>query len=76
MHPQVVDELEDKMTEGGVIVDYHGCDFFPQRWFDVVFVLRTHNTQLYTRLESRYVPFWTRALLPCTRNSCNAVGFV
>lgn len=54
---QVVDELEDKMTEGGVIVDYHGCDFFPQRWFDIVFVLRTHNTQLYSRLESRYVAF-------------------
>ncbi|CAG01320.1 unnamed protein product, partial [Tetraodon nigroviridis] len=50
---RVVDELEDKMTEGGVIVDYHGCDFFPQRWFDIVFVLRTDNTQLYTRLESR-----------------------
>lgn len=57
LHLQVVDELEDKMTEGGVIVDYHGCDFFPQRWFDIVFVLRTNNTQLYTRLESRCVPF-------------------
>ncbi|KAK7802536.1 hypothetical protein U0070_027067 [Myodes glareolus] len=20
------------MSEGGVIVDYHGCDFFPERW--------------------------------------------
>lgn len=57
LHLQVVDELEDKMTEGGVIVDYHGCDFFPQRWFDIVFVLRTDNTQLYTRLESRFVLF-------------------
>lgn len=50
---QVVDELEDKMAEGGVIVDYHGCDLFPERWFDIVFVLRTDNTQLYTRLENR-----------------------
>ncbi|XP_003976108.2 adenylate kinase isoenzyme 6 isoform X2 [Takifugu rubripes] len=50
---RVVDELEDKMEEGGVIVDYHGCDLFPQRWFNIVFVLRTDNTQLYTRLESR-----------------------
>lgn len=50
---QVVDELEDRMVEGGVIVDYHGCDLFPERWFDIVFVLRTDNTQLYTRLENR-----------------------
>lgn len=49
----MVDELEEKMTEGGVIVDYHGCDLFPQRWFDIIFVLRTDNTQLYTRLENR-----------------------
>lgn len=45
------------MEEGGVIVDYHGCDLFPQRWFNIVFVLRTDNTQLYTRLESRYFHF-------------------
>lgn len=66
---QVVDELEDKMTEGGVIVDYHGCDFFPQRWFDIVFVLRTDNTQLYTRLESRYVSFQPQVLLLYTRTT-------
>uniref|UniRef100_A0A8C9WJV2 Adenylate kinase isoenzyme 6 n=1 Tax=Scleropages formosus TaxID=113540 RepID=A0A8C9WJV2_SCLFO len=50
---RVIDELEDRMSEGGVIVDYHGCDFFPERWFDIVFVLRTDNTCLYTRLENR-----------------------
>uniref|UniRef100_A0A3P9H9I6 Adenylate kinase isoenzyme 6 n=2 Tax=Oryzias latipes TaxID=8090 RepID=A0A3P9H9I6_ORYLA len=50
---RVVDELEDKMEEGGVIVDYHGCDLFPERWFHIVFVLRTDNTQLYNRLEAR-----------------------
>ncbi|TNN27937.1 Adenylate kinase isoenzyme 6 [Liparis tanakae] len=49
----VVDELDEKMIDGGVIVDYHGCDLFPERWFHIVFVLRTDNTQLYTRLESR-----------------------
>ena len=53
MFHQVVDELEDKMVDGGVIVDYHGCDFFPERWFHIVFVLRTDNTNLYSRLESR-----------------------
>lgn len=43
------------MGEGGVIIDYHGCDFFPERWFQIVFVLRTDNTNLYNRLESRFV---------------------
>ncbi|EHA99402.1 Adenylate kinase isoenzyme 6 [Heterocephalus glaber] len=41
------------MAEGGVIVDYHGCDFFPERWFHAVFVLRTDNSILYKRLETR-----------------------
>ncbi|KAM9167668.1 adenylate kinase isoenzyme 6 [Mergus octosetaceus] len=50
---RVIDELEDKMREGGVIVDYHGCDFFPEQWFHIVFVLRTDNSFLYDRLESR-----------------------
>jgi len=36
-------------------VDYHGCDFFPERWFDIVFVLRPNNTILYERLEQRWV---------------------
>ena len=36
---QVCDELEDLMEEGGNIIDYHGCDFFPERWFDQVVVL-------------------------------------
>ncbi|XP_049816019.1 adenylate kinase isoenzyme 6 isoform X1 [Schistocerca nitens] len=50
---RVLDEMEDKMAEGGKIVDYHSCDFFPERWFDIVFVLRTDNTVLYDRLVQR-----------------------
>uniref|UniRef100_A0A8D2IBS6 Adenylate kinase isoenzyme 6 n=1 Tax=Urocitellus parryii TaxID=9999 RepID=A0A8D2IBS6_UROPR len=50
---RVVDELENQMREGGTIVDYHGCDFFPERWFHVVFVLRTDSSVLYKRLETR-----------------------
>ncbi|BBH06874.1 Ribosomal protein L18e/L15 superfamily protein [Prunus dulcis] len=49
----VCDELEDTMEEGGNIVDYHGCDFFPERWFDLVVVLQTDNTVLYDRLTRR-----------------------
>ena len=52
---QVIDELEEVMSAGGNIVDYHGCEFFPERWFDIVFVLRTDNTVLYERLENRCV---------------------
>ena len=47
------DELEDIMEGGGVIVDYHGCDFFPERWFDRVVVLQTENSVLYDRLTKR-----------------------
>lgn len=46
--------MEGMMTKGGNIVDYHGCEFFPERWFDAVFVIRTNNTALYDRLTSRY----------------------
>ncbi|XP_065873336.1 adenylate kinase isoenzyme 6 homolog [Euphorbia lathyris] len=49
----VCDELEDIMQEGGNIVDYHGCDFFPERWFDRVVVLQTENSILYDRLTKR-----------------------
>eukprot|EP01091_Cochliopodium_minus_P013238 TRINITY_DN4215_c0_g3_i2.p2 TRINITY_DN4215_c0_g3~~TRINITY_DN4215_c0_g3_i2.p2 ORF type:complete len:104 (-),score=31.52 TRINITY_DN4215_c0_g3_i2:37-348(-) len=41
------------MSEGGILVDHHSCDFFPERWFDFVFVLQTNNTILYDRLEKR-----------------------
>ncbi|XP_075471645.1 adenylate kinase isoenzyme 6-like [Ascaphus truei] len=50
---RVIDELEDRMSEGGGIVDYHGCDFFPERCFNLVFVLRGDNALLYERPESR-----------------------
>lgn len=39
--------------EGGVIVDYHSCEMFPERWFDGVFVLRCDNTTLFDRLTTR-----------------------
>lgn len=50
---KLIDEMEEMMSEGGKIVDYHGADFFPERWFDIVFVLRTNNTILYDRLKER-----------------------
>eukprot|EP00928_Gymnodinium_smaydae_P090928 TRINITY_DN74635_c0_g1_i1.p1 TRINITY_DN74635_c0_g1~~TRINITY_DN74635_c0_g1_i1.p1 ORF type:complete len:227 (+),score=71.99 TRINITY_DN74635_c0_g1_i1:57-737(+) len=50
---KVCDELEPLMQQGGRIVDFHGCDFFPERWFDLVVVLRADNTVLYDRLAKR-----------------------
>jgi len=50
---KLLDLMEPMMSEGGKIVDYHGSDFFPERWFDIVFVLRTNNTVLYDRLVAR-----------------------
>lgn len=48
-----MDFLESEMATGGNIVEYHGCDFFPERWFDAVFVVRCDNTILYDRLQER-----------------------
>ena len=105
----VCDELEEQMSDGGNVVDFHSCDFFPgtvrangcrsgargaawyragtgnhrrllllcremrsracailcarpasdvarvgpERWFDLVVILRTDNDALYPRLERR-----------------------
>ena len=47
------DEIEVDMDNGGNIVDFHSIDFFPERWFDLVLVLRTDNTILFDRLKNR-----------------------
>jgi adenylate kinase len=52
---QVCDALEEPLAAGGCIVDHHSCDFFPERWFDLVVVLQTNNTALFDRLQKRYV---------------------
>jgi len=51
---QVLDELEETMaSRTGNIVEYHSSSFFPERWFDVVFVLTTDNSILFERLTNR-----------------------
>ena len=50
----VCDELEPLMSgRGGIILEFHSCDFFPERWFQLVVLLRCDNTQLYDRLKER-----------------------
>ena len=31
-------------------MDFHGCDFFPERWFDLVVVLQAETSVLWDRL--------------------------
>ena len=56
----VLDHLEEVLAEReenglGVACDYHSCELFPKRWFDLVVVLTcVEDTKtLYERLESR-----------------------
>ena len=48
---QVLADAADE--ERGAVVDYHGCDLFPERWFDLVLVLRAKTDVLYDRLVER-----------------------
>ncbi|CAM9139810.1 unnamed protein product [Ectocarpus fasciculatus] len=47
------DVLEPIMEEGGVIIDYHSCELFPERWFQLVLVLTADTQVLYDRLAQR-----------------------
>lgn len=52
---RLLDLLEGEVGqgEGGVVVEHHVTDLFPERWFDLVVVLRCDNTALYDRLAAR-----------------------
>ncbi|KAJ1791700.1 factor activating pos9 [Coemansia sp. RSA 2399] len=50
---KVVDEMEGMMADGGMCVEFHTCGFFPERWFDLVVVLRTDTEMIFDRLEER-----------------------
>lgn len=49
----VCDELEPLMQNGGIILEFHSCNFFPERWFQLVVLLRCNNTELFDRLQAR-----------------------
>ncbi|TFK76961.1 P-loop containing nucleoside triphosphate hydrolase protein [Pluteus cervinus] len=50
---KLLDELELLVAEGGVILDWHTCEIFPERWPDLVVVLRCDHALLWERLEKR-----------------------
>jgi len=56
IRPQLLDNLEPIIAQGGNVVEHHESDMFPVRWFSLIVVLRTDNTVLYDRLYARFAP--------------------
>ncbi|GAA5821898.1 hypothetical protein JCM10212_002450, partial [Sporobolomyces blumeae] len=52
----LLDELEVVQQAGAKVLDWHTCDIFPERWIDLVVVLRCDHSQLWSRLEKRAYP--------------------
>ncbi|GAA5958166.1 hypothetical protein JCM8115_004002 [Rhodotorula mucilaginosa] len=50
---KLLDELELVQQAGAKVLDWHTCDLFPERWIDLVVVLRCDHQQLWNRLEKR-----------------------
>lgn len=51
----LMEPLVDEAGEEGIgcVIDFHVCEIFPERWFDLVLVLRTSTEVLFDRLTSR-----------------------
>jgi adenylate kinase len=51
----LLEPLFDTAGEEGIgcVVDFHVCEIFPERWFDVVLVLRSTTEVLFDRLTTR-----------------------
>ena len=50
MEAELQTTMEDRV---GVVADYHSSELFPERWFDLVLVLRTKTEILFDRLTER-----------------------
>ena len=50
---KLLDSLEEDLERGGILVDWHCCEVFPERLIDLVVVLRTESSLLYERLKKR-----------------------
>lgn len=54
------------MSGGGCVIDYHSCGLFPERWIQLVVVLRTSTEALHDRLTRRgYSERKTRENMEC-----------
>jgi adenylate kinase len=45
--------FDDEYIEGGIILDFHIPEIFPERWFDLILVCRTSTNVLFDRLSAR-----------------------
>lgn len=50
---KLCDVLEPMCEQGGCIVDFHSVELFPERWFELVLVLRSDTQILFDRLLER-----------------------
>ncbi|KAI5955708.1 FAP7 [Candida jiufengensis] len=50
---KLLDTLEEDLRKGGIVIDWHCCEIFPERLIDLVIVLRCDNSKLYDRLSKR-----------------------
>ncbi|SPO46653.1 related to FAP7 - involved in the oxidative stress response [Moesziomyces antarcticus] len=53
---QAKQQSEEDEERGGLVLDWHTCDVWPERWVDLVVVLRCDHTVLWDRLEKRGYP--------------------
>mmetsp|Transcript_11642 Transcript_11642/g.13540 ORF Transcript_11642/g.13540 Transcript_11642/m.13540 type:complete len:206 (+) Transcript_11642:66-683(+) len=52
-HSNDDDDDERGKYQGNLVADYHACELFPERWFDLILVLRADTHVLYDRLVKR-----------------------
>lgn len=50
---KVIAKLKKKAEKGGLLIEYHSCEFFPKEWFDKVYVIRASISVLHDRLVER-----------------------
>ena len=50
---KLCDAMEAMVAEGGCLVDFHSPEVFPDRWFELVLVLRSDTEILFDRLTAR-----------------------
>lgn len=53
---KLLDAIEDDLEAGGLVIDWHVCDIFPERLIDLVLVLRASTEELYDRYVERNYP--------------------
>lgn len=45
--------FDDEYIDGGIVLDFHIPEIFPERWFDLILVCRTSTDVLFDRLTAR-----------------------